>query len=117
MVAVGAWQSPFAGKIAAEGSVRVLFTDHDVLGDGVFGNNVMKKAFIDQHPQAVKDLVTASAKAVDWAAGHPDDARKLVAQFLQKHGENRRVRFIGLAMACRSTRYTRIATSNSGSTL
>ena len=88
VVAVGAWQSPFAGKIAAEGSVRVLFTDHDVLGDGVFGNNVMKKAFIDQHPQAVKDLVTASAKAVDWAAGHPDDARKLVAQFLQKHGEN-----------------------------
>ena len=33
VVAVGAWQSPIAAKVAAEGGVRVLFTDHDVLGD------------------------------------------------------------------------------------
>jgi ABC-type nitrate/sulfonate/bicarbonate transport system substrate-binding protein len=87
VVAVGAWQSPVAGKIAAEGGVRVLFTDHDVLGDIVSGNNVMEKAFIHQHPQAVKEFVTASAKAVDWAAEHPDEARKLVAQILKKRGD------------------------------
>jgi ABC-type nitrate/sulfonate/bicarbonate transport system substrate-binding protein len=75
VVAVGAWQSPIAGKIAAEAGVRVLFTDHDVLGDIVFGNKVMEKAFIDQHPQAVKEFVTASVKAADWAAEHPDEAR------------------------------------------
>jgi ABC-type nitrate/sulfonate/bicarbonate transport system substrate-binding protein len=75
VVAVGAWQSPIAGKIAAEAGVRVPFTDHDVLGDIVFGNKVMEKAFIDQHPQAVKEFVTASVKAADWAAEHPDEAR------------------------------------------
>ena len=68
--------------------MRVLFTDHDVLGDIVFGNKVMEKAFIDQHPQAVKEFVTASVKAADWAAEHPDEARKLVAQILKKRGDN-----------------------------
>jgi ABC-type nitrate/sulfonate/bicarbonate transport system substrate-binding protein len=88
VVAVGAWQGPIAAKIAAEGGVRVLFTDHDVLGDIVLGDNVMEKAFIDQHLQAVKEFVTASAKAADWAAEHPDEARKLVAQILRKRGDN-----------------------------
>ena len=88
VVAVGAWQGPIAAKIAAEGGVRVLFTDHDVLGDIVLASNAMEKAFIDQHPQAVKELVTASAKAVDWVAEHPDEAREVVAGILKKRGEN-----------------------------
>ncbi len=88
VVAVGVWQSPIAGKIAAEGGVRVLFTDHDVLGDIVLASNAMQRAFIDQHPNAVKALVTASAKAADWAAEHQDEARKLAAQILKKRGED-----------------------------
>jgi ABC-type nitrate/sulfonate/bicarbonate transport system substrate-binding protein len=88
VVAVGAWQSQIAGKIAAEGGVRVLFTDHDVLGDIVLGNIVMNKAFVDQHAPAVKEFVTASAKASDWATEHPDEARKLVAEILKKRGDD-----------------------------
>jgi len=88
VVAVGAWQSPVAAKIAAEGGVRVLFTDHDVLGDIVLGNVVMNKAFIDQHPQAVEEFVTAAAKASDWAVEHPDQARKLFAQILKNRGDD-----------------------------
>ena len=88
VVAVGAWQNQIAGKIAAEGGVRVLFTDHDVLGDIVLGNIVMNKAFLDQHAPAVKEFVTASAEASDWAAEHPDEARKLVAEILKKRGDD-----------------------------
>jgi ABC-type nitrate/sulfonate/bicarbonate transport system substrate-binding protein len=88
VVAVGVWQSPIAGKIAAEGGVRVLFTDHDVLGDIVLASNAMEKAFIDQHPQAIRAFATGSAKAADWAAAHPDEARKLVGQLLTKRGED-----------------------------
>jgi ABC-type nitrate/sulfonate/bicarbonate transport system substrate-binding protein len=88
VVAVGVWQGPIAAKIAAGGSVRVLFTDHDVLGDIVLASNAMETAFIDQHPQAVKEFVTASAKAVDWVTEHPDEARKLVAEILQQRGED-----------------------------
>ena len=73
VVAVGAWQSPIAAKIASESGVRALFTDHDVLGDIVLASNAMEKSFIDQHPRSVKELVTASAEAADWVAQHPDE--------------------------------------------
>ena len=88
VVAVGEWQSVFAGKIEAAGGVRVLFTDYDVLGDIVLGTVAMKRTFIDAHPQAVKDFVTACARAVDWTQDHPDDAKKLVADILKQRGEN-----------------------------
>jgi ABC-type nitrate/sulfonate/bicarbonate transport system substrate-binding protein len=88
VVAVGAWQGPIAAKIAAEGGVRVLFTDHDVLGDIVLASNAMTTASIGQHPRAVEEFVTASAKAVDWDAEHPEKARKRVAQILKKRGED-----------------------------
>jgi ABC-type nitrate/sulfonate/bicarbonate transport system substrate-binding protein len=88
VVAVGAWQTIFAGKIEAEGGVRVLFTDYDVLGPIVLGSNAMEKAFIDKHPQAVKDFVTAADRAADWTAEHPEEATRLVATILAKRGEN-----------------------------
>jgi len=88
VVAVGGWQAIFAGRIEAEGGVRVLFTDYQVLGDIALGNDEMKTAFIAQHPQAVRDFVTASARAVDWSAAHPAAARKLFAQILKKRGDN-----------------------------
>jgi ABC-type nitrate/sulfonate/bicarbonate transport system substrate-binding protein len=88
VVAVGAWQSIFAGKIEAEGGVRVLFTDYEVLGNIVLGTDAMEKAFIDKHPQAVKDFVTASAKAADWTAAHPDEAKELFAKILAQRGDN-----------------------------
>jgi len=88
IVAVGGWQAIFAGRIEAEGGVRVLFTDYDVLGDITLGNDAMKRAFIDAHPQAVRDFVSQSARAVDWSAAHPEDARKLFADILRKRGDN-----------------------------
>jgi ABC-type nitrate/sulfonate/bicarbonate transport system substrate-binding protein len=88
VVAVGAWQSIFAGKIEAEGGVRVLFTDYDVLGPIVLGTVAMETAFIDRHPQVVKDFVTASDRAADWTAEHPEEAKRLVAKILAGRGEN-----------------------------
>jgi ABC-type nitrate/sulfonate/bicarbonate transport system substrate-binding protein len=88
VVAVGAWQSIFAGKIEAEGGVRVLFTDYDVLGPIVLGTIAMEKGFIAAHPQAVKDLATASDKAADWTADHPEEAKKLIGKILAARGEN-----------------------------
>jgi ABC-type nitrate/sulfonate/bicarbonate transport system substrate-binding protein len=88
VVAVGEWQTVFAGKIEETGGVRVLFTDYDVLGPIVIGTIAMKKSFIDDHPQAVKDFVTACAQAADWVQDHPDDAKKLVADILKQRGEN-----------------------------
>ncbi|KWV47648.1 hypothetical protein AS156_19635 [Bradyrhizobium macuxiense] len=88
LVAVGAWQGSIATAIAAKGGVRVMFTDYDVLGDLVLGNIVMNKTFIDQHPRIVREFVTASAKAGDWASAHPDEARKMLADILKKRGDD-----------------------------
>lgn len=88
IVAVGAWESIFAGQIDSEGGVRILFTDYDVLGPIALGSIVMEKTFIDTHPEAVKDFVTTTAKAADWSAAHPDAARQLVAGILARRGEN-----------------------------
>jgi ABC-type nitrate/sulfonate/bicarbonate transport system substrate-binding protein len=88
VVAVGAWQSIFAGKIEAEGGVRALFTDYDVLGPIVLGTVAMEKGFVDRHPDLVKDFATASDKAADWTADHPEEAKSLVAKILAARGEN-----------------------------
>jgi len=88
VVAVGAWQSVFAGKIEKDGGVRVLFTDYDVLGTIVLGTDAMEKSFIAKNTKAVRDFVTASARAADWSVEHPQDAKKLVAAILKKRGDN-----------------------------
>jgi ABC-type nitrate/sulfonate/bicarbonate transport system substrate-binding protein len=88
VVAVGEWQGVFAGKIEAGGGVRVVFTDYDVLGPIVLGTVTMENAFIAARPQAVRDFVTTSAKAIDWTLDHPQGAKKLVATILQQRGEN-----------------------------
>jgi len=88
VAAVGAWQTVFAGKMAADGGVRVLFTAYDVLGTIMLDGDVMKKSFIAEHPQAVRDFVTVSAKAGDWAEGHLEQAKQLIAEIYQKRGDN-----------------------------
>lgn len=88
VAAVGAWQAVFAGKLEADGGVRVLFDDYQVLGDITLGYDVMRKTFVEAHPTATRAFVTDSARAADWAAEHPEDARKLIAQLLAKRGEN-----------------------------
>lgn len=88
VVAVGAWQAVFAGKIEADGGVRVLFTDYQVLGNIVLGSYAMEKSFIARHTEGVVDFVTASARASDWARQNPAPAKKLVAEILRKRGDN-----------------------------
>jgi ABC-type nitrate/sulfonate/bicarbonate transport system substrate-binding protein len=88
VAAVGAWQTVFAGKMAAEGGVRVLFTAYDVLGTIMLDGDVMKKSFIAEHPQAVRDFVTVSAKAGDWTEGHLEEAKQLMAKIYEERGDN-----------------------------
>jgi ABC-type nitrate/sulfonate/bicarbonate transport system substrate-binding protein len=88
VVAVGTWQSIFAGKIEADGGARVLFTDYEVLGEIVLGSTAIKKSFIEEHPQVVQDFVTASARAVDWTIANPEEAKQVYAEILGARGEN-----------------------------
>ncbi|WP_206951868.1 ABC transporter substrate-binding protein [Trinickia acidisoli] len=88
VAAVGEWQAVFAGKLEADGGVRVLLDDYQVLGNITLGYDVMRKSFVAAHAAAVRAFVSDSARAADWATEHPDDAKKLIAQLLKERGEN-----------------------------
>lgn len=73
--------APFSGRADHAGSLTRLWTDFDL--DGGLGGMQPYSAhgrFVREHPEAVRDVVTALAKAGNWVNAHPEDARKLVAE-------------------------------------
>ena len=75
-------------KMEAGGGVRVLFTDHDIIGNQTHCGMFMSGKFIKENPQAVRQFVEASAKAADWAKDHPAEARELAAKIMKNKGGN-----------------------------
>jgi ABC-type nitrate/sulfonate/bicarbonate transport system substrate-binding protein len=73
--------APFSGRADnAEPLVR-LWSDYDL--DGGLGGMAPYSAhgqFIRQHPEAVRDVVAALAKAGNWVNANIEEARKLVAK-------------------------------------
>ena len=88
IAAVGYWQATFNGALLANGGVRAVFDDTDVLGDIAGGFAVLRRDFVEAHPEAVRAFVEQSARAADWSREHPDDAKKVVAKILNARGEN-----------------------------
>ncbi|WP_250528195.1 ABC transporter substrate-binding protein [Caballeronia sp. GAWG2-1] len=74
---------PFSGAAEADPQLHKLWSDWDE--DGGLGGMApysVNGAFARAHPQAVKDFVTAIAKAGNWVNTHPDEARQLTAERL-----------------------------------
>lgn len=88
IAAVGYWQSTFNGALLANGGVRAVFDDTDVLGEIAGGFIVLRRDFIEAHPDAVRNFVEQAARAADWARENPDEMRKVLASILEKRGEN-----------------------------
>lgn len=85
---LGYWQATFAGQLVANGGVRGVFNDTDVLGEIAGGFIVVRRDFIAANPDAARNFVEQSARAADWSRQNPDEARKVVADVLNKRGEN-----------------------------
>ncbi|MBZ9958905.1 MULTISPECIES: ABC transporter substrate-binding protein [unclassified Mesorhizobium] len=85
---LGYWQATFAGALVANGGVRGVFNDADVLGEIAGGFIVLRRDFIAANRDAAKNLVEQSARAADWSRQNPDEARKVLAEILDKRGEN-----------------------------
>lgn len=81
--------APFSGRADnAEQLVR-LWSDYDL--DGGLGGMAPYSAhgqFIRQHPEAVRDVVTALAKAGNWVNANPEEARKLVSKRINMELKN-----------------------------
>ncbi|MER9057064.1 ABC transporter substrate-binding protein [Mesorhizobium sp. M0910] len=88
IAALGYWQATFAGALVDNGGVRGVFNDTDVLGELAGGFVVLRRDFIAAHPDAARNFVEQSARASDWSLQSPDEARKVLANILDKRGEN-----------------------------
>ncbi|OWO94347.1 sulfonate ABC transporter substrate-binding protein [Rhizobium esperanzae] len=88
IAAFGYWQTTFEGAALKNGGLRAVFDDTDVLGDIAGGFVVLRRDFIQQHPEAAKIFVEQSARALDYAREHPEETKKILAKALSERGEN-----------------------------
>lgn len=63
---VGAFSGIFQERALQKGGLRVLFTDN-IFGDFSYGSYVLRNDFIKRNPEAVKDFVQGTARAIRWA--------------------------------------------------
>lgn len=83
-----ATNTPFSDKILEGGDARVLFSNYDIRGETALYVYGVREDLIVKNPQAVRKFVTAIAKAYDWSAENPEEARKVVAEIYKKNGNN-----------------------------
>jgi len=81
--------APFSGRADHADQLVRLWSDYDL--DGGLGGMAPYSAhgkFIREHPEAVRDVVVALAKAGNWVNANPEEARKLVSQRIHMAIEN-----------------------------
>lgn len=86
--AFGYWQTTFEGAAKEKGGLRAIFDDTDVLGEIAGGFIVLRRDFIEKHPEAAKVFVEQSERALDYAREHPEETKVILAKALAERGEN-----------------------------
>lgn len=86
--AFGYWQTTFEGAAKQKGGLRAIFDDTDVLGEIAGGFIVLRRDFIDKHPEAAKVFIEQSERALDYARENPEETKKIFAKALAERGEN-----------------------------
>lgn len=73
--------APFSGRADHAPELTRLWSDYDLdKGLGGMAPYSAHGKFIREHPEAVRDVVTAIAKAANWVNANPEEARKLVSK-------------------------------------
>ena len=84
-------------KSLADGGLRELFIDQQLLGSVAFASYVLTQRFIERHPNSAHRFVNATARAIDWAQRQPRDevvARlKTIVAKRQRNEEQGNVQF------------------------
>lgn len=86
--AFGYWQTTFEGAAKQKGGLRAIFDDTDVLGEIAGGFIVLRRDFIEKHPEAAKVFVEQSERALDYARENPEETKKIFVKALAERGEN-----------------------------
>jgi ABC-type nitrate/sulfonate/bicarbonate transport system substrate-binding protein len=88
IAAFGYWQTTFEGSARANGGLRKVFDDTDVLGEIAGGFTVLRRDWVEAHPEAARHFVEKSALALDYARENPEETREIIAKLLEARGEN-----------------------------
>ena len=79
------------GAALQNGGLRAVFDDTDVLGEIAGGFIVLRRDWIEAHPEEAKAFVDGSDKALDYAREHPQETKAIFAKVLADRGENAEV--------------------------
>lgn len=77
----GAWvPEPWATRLVVEGKGKIFLDERTLWPDGKFvtTNVVVRKAFMDQHPDIVNKFLQAHVDTVQWILSNPDSAKTIV---------------------------------------
>lgn len=88
VAAFGYWQTTFEGAAREAGGLRAILDDTDVLGEIAGGFAVLRRDWVDAHPEEARAFVEASARALDFARENPEETRAIFARVLGERGEN-----------------------------
>jgi ABC-type nitrate/sulfonate/bicarbonate transport system substrate-binding protein len=88
VAAFGYWQTTFEGAARQGGGIRAIFDDTDVLGEIAGGFTVLRRDWVEAHPEAARIWVEQSARALDYARENPEETREVMARALEERGEN-----------------------------
>ncbi|WP_411840496.1 ABC transporter substrate-binding protein [Paracoccus sp. ME4] len=88
VAAFGYWQTTFEGAARQGGGLRAIFDDTDVLGEIAGGFTVLRRDWVEAHPEAARIWVEQSARALDYARENPEETRAILARALEERGEN-----------------------------
>jgi len=91
IAAFGYWQTTFEGAAREAGGLRAVFDDTDVLGDIAGGFVVLRRDWIEAHPEQARIFAEASSKALDYAREHPEETREIFARVATERDENAEV--------------------------
>lgn len=86
--AFGYWQTTFTGAALQNGGLRAVFDDTDVLGDIAGGFIVLRRDWIEAHPEEARIFVEQSARALDYARENLEETRAIFARVAAERGEN-----------------------------
>jgi aliphatic sulfonates family ABC transporter substrate-binding protein len=77
----GAWlPEPWVSRLILDAGAHVLVDEADLWEDGEFPTTVLlvRKEFLDEHPDVVADLLEGHQAAVQWIADNPDEAPAVI---------------------------------------
>jgi NitT/TauT family transport system substrate-binding protein len=83
----GAWvPEPWVTRLVNEGGGKVLVDERSLWDGGQFvtTNIVVRTAFLNDHPDVVRDLLVGQVEATDFIQQHPDESQKIVNDDITK---------------------------------